>query len=78
MVKTLGYQYLKLVHGYLSGKLPAESTETQWTYVILHANAVYSGGSETEMSRRFWIQRIIHRTGILAANTECKDFIYNC
>ena len=45
-----GYKYLKLVHGLLCHKVPAESVETRWTYVIHHANDVCSGGSETEMS----------------------------
>jgi len=49
------YKCLKLVHGFLCGKLPAKSAEMRWTYVIHHANDVYGGGSETEMSRRFWI-----------------------
>jgi len=72
------YKYLKLVNGCLCGKLLAESAEMRWTYVIHHANNVYSGGSETEMSRRFWIQMIIHRHCILAAKKDCMDFMYNC
>jgi hypothetical protein len=60
MVRKSGYKYLKLVHGVLCRKLPAESVETRWTYVIDHVNDVYSGGSETEISRRSWIQMILH------------------
>jgi len=78
MVRTSGYKYLKLGHGFLSVKLPAERTETGSTYIIHHANDVYGGGSETEMSRRFWIQMIIHRNGILAAKKDCMDYMYNC
>jgi len=77
MVRTSGYKYLKLMHRFLCGKLPAESTETRWTYVIHHANDMYSGGSETEMSRRFWIQIIIHKHSILAANKDCMHFMYS-
>ena len=62
----------------LCDKLPAESAEMPWTYVILHSNDVNSGGSETEMSRRFWIQMILHRNGILAAKQDCMDFMHNC
>ena len=60
MVRTSAYKYLKLVRGFLYGKLPAESAEMRWTYIIHDANDVYSGGSETGMSRRSWIQMIIH------------------
>jgi len=60
MVRKSGYKYLKLVHGGLCGKLPAERVETRWTYIIDHVNDVYSGGSETEISRRSWIQMIFH------------------
>jgi len=52
MVRKSGYKYLKLVHGVLCHKLLAESVDTRWTYVIDHVNNVYSGGSETEISRR--------------------------
>jgi len=78
MLRTLGYKYLKLVHGFLCRKLLADSAEMQWTYVIHHANDMYSGGLETEMSRRFWIRMIIHRNGILAARKDCMDFMHNC
>jgi len=77
-MRTLGYKYLKLVRRFLCGKLPAESADMRWTYIIHHANDVYSGGSETEMSGRFRIQMIIHRNGILAAKKDCMDFMYNC
>jgi len=75
MVRTSGYKYLKLVHGFLCFKLLAESVETRWTYVIHHANDMYSGGSETEMSRTSWIQMIIHKNGILAANRDGMNFL---
>ena len=52
MVRESVYKYLKLVRGELCRKLPAESFETQWTYVIKRVNEVYSCGSETEISRR--------------------------
>jgi hypothetical protein len=60
MVRKSGYKYQKLVHGVLCRKLLAESVETQWTYIVDHANEVYGGGSETEISRRSWIQMILH------------------
>ena len=44
MVRTSRYKYLKLEHGCLCGNLPAKRAEMQWTYVIHHANDVYSGG----------------------------------
>jgi hypothetical protein len=50
MVSKSGYKYQKQVQGVLCHKLPAESIETRWTYVIDHVNDVYSGGSETEIS----------------------------
>jgi len=50
MVWTLGYKYLKLVDGFLSHELPAESVETLRSYNIYHANDVYSGGPKTQMS----------------------------
>ena len=78
MVRTSRYKYLKLEHGYLCGKLPAESAEMRWTYFIHHAYDMYSGGAETEMSRRFWIRKITHRNGVMAGKKECTDFIYNC
>jgi len=78
MVMTSGYKYLKLVHGLLCGKMPAESSAMRWTHVIHHSNDVYSGGSETEMSQRFWIRMIIHRNGILAAKKGSMDRMYNC
>jgi len=78
MVRTLGYKYLKLLHRFVGGKSPAESAEMQWTYVSHHANDAYSGGSESEMSQRFWIQMITHTYGILAAKKDCLDFMYNC
>ena len=78
MVRTSGYKYLKLVHGLFCCKLPIKSAEMSWTYVIHHADDVYSGGSETEMSRRFGIRMIIHTNCILAARNDCMDFMYNC
>ena len=78
MVRKSGYKYLKLVHGVLCRKLPAESVETRCTYVINQVNDVYSGGSETEISRRSWIQMKLHRNCILAANRGCMHFLYNC
>jgi len=78
MMRMLQYTYLKLAHGFLWSKLLAESAETRWTYVISHANDMYGGGSETGMSRRFWIRMIIHRNGIPAAKQDCMDFMYNC
>jgi len=78
MVRTSCDKYLQLVHGLLCCKLAAESAEMRWTYVILHANDVYGRGSETEMSRRFWIQTIIHGNGILAAKKDCIDLMPNC
>jgi hypothetical protein len=58
MVRTLGYKYQKLVHEFLCHQLPAESVETRWSNFIYQLNDVYSGGSETEMSPRSWIQII--------------------
>ena len=78
MVRTLQYKNLQLVHGFSCGKLPAESAEMRCTYVIHHANDVYSGGSKTRMSRRYWIQMIIHANGILAAKKDCMDLMHNC
>jgi hypothetical protein len=74
MVRTSGYKYLKIVYGFLRSKLLAESVETRWCYVGNHVNDVYSGGSYTEMSRRSWIQMIIHRNCILAANRGYMHF----
>jgi hypothetical protein len=78
MVRKSGYNYLKLVHGVLCCKLLGESIERRWTYIINHVNDVYSGGSETEISRRSWIQMILHRNRILAAYRGCMHFLYNC
>ena len=78
MVRTLCYKYLKSLHGFLCGELPAESAESRWTYIIDHATDVNIGGSGTEMTRRFQIRMIIHRNGILAAKNDCMDFMYNC
>jgi len=60
MVRKSDYKYLKVVNGVLCGKLPAESVEMRLTYVIDHVNDLYIGGSETEISRRSWIQMILH------------------
>ena len=70
MVRTSHYKYLQLLHGRLCGRLPADSVELGWTYVIDCANEVYIGGAETGMPRRFWIRMIIHRNCILAAKTN--------
>ena len=78
MVRTSGYTFLNLMHGFLCRKLLAESNEMRCTYIIHHANVVYSGDSETEMSRRSWIEMIIHRNGILATNRDCLHCLYNC
>jgi len=78
MVRTLGYKYLKIIHGFSCHKVPAESADMRWTYVIDDANDVYSSGSEIELSGRSWIQMIIHRTSILAANKVWMHFFYNC
>jgi hypothetical protein len=74
MVRMSGYKYLKLVHGFLRRKLPAERVEMRWSYVIIYVKDVNSGGSETEMSRRSRIQMILYRTCILAANRGCMHF----
>jgi len=78
MVRTSGDTYVNLVHGILCRELPAESFETRWKYIINHVHDLYSGGSETVMSRRSWIQMIIHRNCILAANKGCMHFLYDC
>jgi hypothetical protein len=78
MVRKSGYKYLKLVHGVLCRKVPAETVEMQWTYVTDHVNDVNSGGSEAEISRRSWIQIILHRHCILAANRGYMLYLYNC
>jgi hypothetical protein len=74
MVRTSGYKYLKQEYGVLCRKLPAESIESRLSYSINHLNDVYSGGSESEISRRSWIQMILHSTCILAANRGCMHF----
>jgi len=78
MLRTSGYKYLKLVDVILCREIPAKSVEMRWTYIICHANDVYSGGSETKMSQRSWIQMIIHRNGMLAAKRDYMHFLYNC
>jgi hypothetical protein len=78
MLRTSGYNYLKLMNGVLCRKLPAESIEIRLTYVINDVNDVYCGGSQTEISRRSWIQMILHRNCILAANRGCMHYLYNC
>jgi len=78
MARTLGYKCLKLVHGFSWSILPTESADTRWTYINHHPNDVYSGGSETEMSPRFWIHMIIHRNSLLAAKKDCMNLMYNC
>jgi len=72
-VTTSGYKYRKLVCRLLFCEGPAESAKMWWIYVIRHPNDMYSGGSETEISQRSWIQKIIHRNGILAANIDCMQ-----
>jgi len=71
MPRTSSNKFQNLVHLFLGGKLPAERAEMRWTYVIHHGNDIYRGGSETEMSRRFWIRMTIHRNGILAPKKNC-------
>jgi hypothetical protein len=73
-----GYKYLILVLGFLCHKLPAESVEMRLCCVIFHVNDVYSGGSETEISRRSWIEMILPKNRILAINRGCMHFLYNC
>jgi hypothetical protein len=50
MVRTSGYEYLKLVYGLFWHKLPAESVKTQRSYIIIQVNDMYRGGSEALMS----------------------------
>ena len=78
LVKTSYYKYINLVHGVSCSEGPAESAGMRLTYVIHHANDVSSGGSETHMSRTFWIQMIIHRNGILAGKNDCMDVMHKC
>jgi hypothetical protein len=78
MVRMSCNEYLNLVYRFLCHKLLAESVGTQWSYVIHHVTDVYSGGSEAEISQRSWIQMILHRHCILAANRGCMHFLYNC
>jgi len=78
MVRTSRYKYLELVHGCLCGILPAGSAEMRWTYVMHHANNVYSDGSETGMTQRFWNRMMIRTNGILAAKADGVDFMYSC
>jgi len=78
MVRTSGYKYLKLMQGLLCGKLSAESADMRCAYVIDYANDLYSGGSETEMSRRYWIQMTIYSSTILAPKIDCMHLMYNC
>jgi hypothetical protein len=78
MVSKSGYKYLKQVRRVLCHKLPAESVEMRWTYVIHHVNDMYCRGSETEISRRSCNHIILHRNCMLAANRGCRHFLYNC
>jgi len=55
MVRTLGYIYLKLLDVFIYNKLPAVTAEMRWTSIIHHSHDVYSGSSETERSRCFWM-----------------------
>ena len=77
MVRTLGYKYLKLVHGFLCSKLPTESVETRCSYVNIYVYRLYSGGLETEIFPTSWIQMTLYRQCILAANRGCMHFLYN-
>jgi len=78
MLRTGCYGHLQLVHGFLCSKLPAQSAEIRWTYVIHHPNEVDSDGPESEMSRSSWIQMIIPTNSRLGAKNHCMDFTYNC
>jgi len=77
MVRKSGCIYLKLVDGFSCRKLPAKRAEMRWTYVIRHSTEVYSGALETERSRSFVMQMIIHRSYILAVSNDCMHFAYN-
>lgn len=77
-MRTLGNIYLKLLNGVLCHKLQAAAVETRGIYVIHHSDEVYSGGPETERSRSFWMQIIMCRNSILAANIDDIDFVYSC
>jgi hypothetical protein len=78
MVRTSGNKYRKLVRGFLYCKLMAERAKMRWICVIRHANDMYCGGLETEISLRSWIQMIIHKNSILAANNNGMQLLYNC
>jgi len=74
MGRTSGYKYLKLVHGSLCHEWLAKRVVTRWSYFVYHANNVCSGGSETEMCRRSWIQIIVSRNYVLATNRNSVHF----
>jgi len=78
MARKLGNIYLKLAERFVYRKLPAKSAATQWTYVIHGSDDVDCSGSETEMSRSFWMQMIIRRNNILDANKDCMHLVFNC
>ena len=73
-VRKLGYIYQNLVDGSICCKLMAESVEMWWAYVIHCSDNMYSGGSEIERPRGFWMHMIIHRNNILDINNFCMHF----
>jgi hypothetical protein len=73
----LGSTCLKLVDGSVYCNLPAENAKRLQSYVIYQTDDVYSGGSETERLQSIWIQMILARNGILAANNDGNTFKQN-
>jgi hypothetical protein len=78
MARMLDYIYLKLVDRCLCHILWAESAETRWTTVIPHSDNMYGSGPETERSRCFWMQMMMCRHSILAANNDWMHCVNNC
>ena len=76
-VRMSGYIYQELVDGSICRKLPVESAGTGCAYIIHRSDHMYSGGSETERPRSFWMQMIIHRNNLLAVKNDRMHFAYN-
>jgi len=68
---------LESVDGSVCRKLPAESAEMQWSYVIYQTDDVNSGGAETERPRCFWMPMIILGKRIFAVINDCMNFMQN-
>jgi hypothetical protein len=75
--QELALDMSKLVHGPESPDLRTESGEMGYSYVSYQTDDIYCSSSETVSLQFIWMEMIILRNCILAADSDCMNMLPN-